>query len=218
MRHLKVIGIALVAVFALIAFAGATTASATRLCATNTTPCGSVYTHTDFRADLQSGASSTFTTSGSPIGINPTIVCSGGTLGLTNTGAGGGDGVAVPVRMTALSYSGCSSTNPAGCESTWTTGPLTGATGQVTSTSGMNGTLALQLPPVTFSCPLLGATETCTFGEVGTFDATLTGGSPAIIDVVNQQLTTTPTFGCPTALNWNARFTVTGHPLYVTSS
>lgn len=217
MRQLKVMGVATLSICGLIALVGATTASATRLCATNTTPCGSTYAHGDFRADLLSGTSSTFTTTGSPIG-NPTIVCSGGTLGVTNTGAGGGDGVAVPVRATALTYSGCSSTNPAGCETSWTTGPLTGATGQIAYTSGMNGTLTLQLPPVTFSCPILGATITCTFGEVGTLDGTVTGGSPATIDITNQQLTTTPAFGCPTSLNWNARFAVTGPALYVSSS
>lgn len=45
MRQIKSITLAVVAVFALVALVGATTASATRLCSTNTSPCpaGNIY-------------------------------------------------------------------------------------------------------------------------------------------------------------------------------
>lgn len=58
----------------------------------------------------------------------------------------------------------------------------------------------------------------CTFaGGSGSIDAIVTGGNPAIIDVVNQPLAATGGFGCPTASTLNVRYQTTS-PLYITNS
>jgi hypothetical protein len=215
MRHLKVMGVAAIAAFALIAFAGATTASATRLCATNTTPCGSIYSHTTFHSTLATGQPAVLTTSGGI--INPTLSCNTSTVSVTNTNAGGGEGVDVAGKLTALSFSGCTSTNPAGCSTSATIGSLAGSTGTVAYTSGMNGTLRLTPPTVSFSCPILGSPVTCTFGGSGTVDATITGGAPAVVDVRNQNIASIGGFGCPNASTWNATYHMT-HTLFVSTS
>lgn len=219
MRHLKTIGLAAIAVFAVIAFAGATTASATRLCTvTNQSPCTDFYAHTNFHNDLVAGTQSVVTTTGSPVGVNPTFTCAASTWGWTNTNAGGGAGVPVGIRLTALSFTNCTSVNPAGCSTSWTVGSLASATGTIAWTSGVNGTLTYTPPTVTYTCPILGSAVTCTIGGSGTIDGTVTGGHDAVIDIVNQSATVTGGFGCPTAVQWNARYTVTNHTLLVTSS
>jgi hypothetical protein len=215
MRHLKTMGVAVIAVFALVAFAGATTASATRLCATNTTPCSSIYTHTNFHSTLATGQPAVLTTSGGI--INPTLSCTTSTVSVTNTNAGGGAGVPVAGKLTSLSFSGCTSVNPAGCSSTATIGSLASATGTIAYTSGMNGTLRLTPPTVSFSCPILGSPVTCTFGGSGTVDATVTGGTRAVIDVRNQNIASTGGFGCPNASTWNATYH-TSNTLYISNS
>src|SRR4051812_16801945 len=175
MRHLKVIGLAAIAVFALVAFAGATTASATRLCTvTNQSPCTDFYNHTNFNTDLVAGTQSVWTTTGSPVGVNPTFTCGTSAWGWTNTNAGGGAGVAVGIRLTALSFANCTSVNPAGCSTSWTVGSLTNATGTIAWTSGVNGTLRYTPPTVTYTCPILGASFNCTWGGAGTIDGTVT--------------------------------------------
>lgn len=218
MRHLKMMGLTLLVVFALVALAGATTASATKLCQTNTSPCGSAYpANTAFHADLRPGTSFVITTSGSPTGFNPAMTCSGSTWGLTSTGAGGGAGVAVPVRLTALSVTSCTSAGPTGCESSATVGALTGATGQVAWTSGVNGTLTIAPPTMTWNCPILGTVISCTYGGSGTLDSTITGGASPPIEFVNQSIASTGGFGCPTTAQWNFQLTVT-KSLFVTNS
>jgi hypothetical protein len=219
MRHLKMMGLAALAVFALVALAGATTASATRLCTTtNTSPCTHFYAHTNFNSDLQAGTTSVWTTSGSPVGVNPTFTCATSGLGWTSTNAGGGAGVPVGIRLTSLVYTSCTSVNPAGCSTTWTVGSLANATGQVAWTSGVNGTLTYTPPTVSYTCAILGMPVNCTIGGSGTVDGMLTGGHDPVIDIVNQNMATTGGFGCPTSMQWNARYTVTNHTIIVTNS
>jgi hypothetical protein len=217
MRHLKAVGLITLAIAAL---TGASTASATRLCSTNTSPCANVYANnTTFDSHLLSGTSFVFTTSGSPLGINPTQTCGSFTLALTNTNQGGGEGVPVAVKLAALAVTQCTSVNPAGCGSSWTVGSLAGATGTIVSTSGANGTLRFTPPTMTYVCPILGAPVACAFGGSGTLDGTVTGGSPSIIEFVNQFLPSTGGFGCPTAAQVNMRYQTTAPlPLYIATS
>jgi hypothetical protein len=215
MRALKTVGTLLVVVFAVVAFAGATTASATRLCTTNTTPCTSVYANDrTFPMHLKPSTTITVTTSGGI--INPTFTCAASTWGLTNSNQGGGVGVAVAVRLASVSYSACTSVNPAGCSSTFTVG-LAGATGDVTSTAGMDGTLQLTPPLLGITCPILGTAVLCTYGGSGTLDGTVTGGNVATIDVRNQTIPASGGVGCPTSSVWNFTYTTTT-ALFVTAS
>jgi hypothetical protein len=220
MRHLKMMGLAAIAVFALVAFAGATTASATRLCSVATTPCpaANIYpVNTSFPADLLAGTNAVLTTSGSPVGVNPTLTCSASGVGVTNSNTGGGAGTPVNGHLGSLSFSSCTSVNPAGCSTSATVGSLAAATGTIAWTSGANGTLRLTPPTVSFTCPILGAPVTCVFGGSGTVDGTLTGGATPVVDIVNQAIASTGGFGCPTASQWNARYSVT-KALFVSNS
>lgn len=215
MHHTKLLGAAVAALLLVVALAGAAPASATRLCRTNTAPCTNVYIHTEFHADLLGGTTSVMTTSGGI--VNPTLTCTITTLRITNTNAGGGEGVPVAVRLTSLSFTGCTSTSPTGCESQGTVGSLAASSGTITHTTGVNGTLRFAVPPITFSCPILGSTATCHFSATDLIDGTVTGGQPAVIDIVNQPFHGSG-FGCPTSMQWNARYGLTNHPLYVTTS
>jgi hypothetical protein len=216
MRHLKILGIAVIATFSLVAFVGATTASATRLCATNTTPCANVYPNdSTFTAHLVPATTLVITTSGGS--SNPTLSCNSSTMGLTNANTGGAAGVAATTRLNALSFSNCSSVNPTGCGSTFQVGSLAGTDGIINSTAGRNGTLQLTPPLIGWTCAFLGVNVQCTYGGSGTLDATVTGGSPAIIEIRNQTLAGIGGFGCQTLTTWNATYQTTS-ALYVTSS
>jgi hypothetical protein len=215
LRHLRVVGLIVVAVLAVAGCAGAATASATRLCGTNTTPCANVYANdTTFGLHLKTGTGLFITTSGGL--FNWTMSCNSSAWGVTTSNQGGGAGVAVGVRLASGSYTGCSSQGTTGCASSLTVS-ATGATGVVTSTAGMNGTLQLVPPTVTMHCPIGGNTTACTYGGSGTLDGTVTGGSPAIVDFVNQSFPSIGGFGCPTASTWNFQYQTTV-PLYISPS
>jgi hypothetical protein len=81
----------------------------------------------------------------------------------------------------------------------------------------MNGTLQLTPPLVGFICPILGVNVNCTFGGSGTVDGTITGGSPAVVDIRNQSIASIGGFGCPTASVWNATYQTTS-ALFVSAS
>lgn len=215
-HHLKGAGVATVAVLVLVAFAGASTASATRLCVTNTNPCGLRWANgTPFTMHLRSGVGAVFTTSGGT--INPTLTCSTSKLTITSSNDGGGAGVPVAVALSALTFTGCTSTNPTGCEPQGTVGALGGATGTIAWTSGINGTLRITPPTVSFSCPIFGASVVCTFGGAGTVDGNVTGGSTPIIDIVNQSIAATGGLGCPPNALLNAEYQSTV-AIFVTNS
>jgi hypothetical protein len=201
-----------------VSLVGVGAASATRLCATNTAPCANVYpADTRLHATLTPGSVLEFTTAGSPVGVNPTFSCADSTAEFTLRDSGGGAGTVVRKLLRLLTITGCTSTGPTGCSSSGTVGSLTAATGPVAWTSGTNGTLTFTPPTVSFSCPILGAPVTCTFGGSGTLDATETGGNTAVIDFVGQPLASTGGFGCPTSSTLNARYQTVA-PVYVTNS
>lgn len=220
MQHLR--NAILVVVVVLMTAAGITgTASAavTRLCGTDTTPCTGTTDHASITETNAPGTTSSITTSGSPVGINPTITCSDSHKTITTTTDTSGSDIKLFIKinlnfLVPLFFGGCTSTGPTGCSSSASSS--SGITGEITWTAGMNGTTRETIPAFTFTCPILGAPVSCTFGGSGTVDGTFTGGNPAKIDYVNQALPSTGGFGCPTNATWNVLFT-TSTALYITS-
>ena len=217
MRNLKKLSLAAVAVFALVAFAGAGAASATSLCATPAvTMCPSpLAAHTLIRADLKTGVNAVLTTSGGL--ANPTLTCTASSVTITTTSAGGTGVTDLPGDLTGLTFTGCSSMNPSGCTNT---GEVAGLpkSGSVMWSSGSNGTFTVNAPTVSFTCPIAGFPVTCAFGGNGDVTGSFTGGNPATVQFTNQSIASTGGFGCPTAAQWNATYSVTTpNPLYLTN-
>jgi hypothetical protein len=216
MRNLKKLSVAAMAVFALVAFAGASSASATVLCQTTGTPCAAMLPPgTTISADLKTATNAVLTTSGGL--ANPTLTCtsSGVDIDTTTTGSAGGT---VLGDLTALSFSGCTSVNPAGCSSAATVTGLP-TSGSVAWTSGNNGTFTVTAPVVTFTCTIVGFPVQCSFGNSGSVSGAFTGGNPAEVKFTNQSIASTGGFGCPSAAQWNATYSVTTpKPLYLTNS
>lgn len=104
MKHLKILGAALVAAIAVTALLGSGTASATVLCKEAKNPCGtSAYpSGTEFKTELFTG--------GRTVWRNPDSStydeCTGNTL-LGKIGSAGGVGTAVTVPLSSASWTGC---------------------------------------------------------------------------------------------------------------
>jgi hypothetical protein len=217
MRKLKMLGVSAVALLALaVAAIGATSASATVLCSTNPS------THVCPSANLLAGpgrsaaisASSTNATLVTSGGLlNPSVTCRSSTANIT-AGPGGGSGVALPGRLTGLTFTSCTSTNPSGCSSSAiVTGlPTSGSLAWLSGTH--NGTITITAPDVEIDCPFLGATIRCHYGG-NSVTGTVTGGNPATVsfNAVVNSLTGSP---CPPRATWTATYTVTSpRPMYV---
>jgi hypothetical protein len=150
--------------------------------------------------------------------INPASTCATSHMGLQTTGAGGGAGVAVPVKLTSLTLQNCVTTNPAGCSSTFTVGSLANSTGSASYTSTSNGTITLHAPTMSHTCPLGSGSVTCSYGS-NHVHGTIGGGSPAHVTFTNQALSSTSGGFCPTDATWTATYrATTPHALFVTNS
>ena len=217
MRHFKLLSLAAMAVLALVAFAGAGSASATVLCGTSASPCASPLPNdTTLRMDIKTSTNMLMTTSGGF--VNPTFTCTSSALDLTTTSAGGAAVTNLAGDLRGMTLSGCSSANPAGCSSAWTVTGLPTAW-SVMWTTGNNGTLSLATPVMTVSCVLSGIPVNCSFGNGGSVTGSVTGGTPAEVRFINQTLAITAGFGCPTAAQVNATYSVTTpSPLFLTNN
>jgi hypothetical protein len=207
MKCLKMPGLAAVAAMALVAFIGASSASATVLCkeAGTTTNCsangkdypaGSV-----IQTSLDSGTDTTFTTTGGSV----ENTCTGSTIeAVTGNTGGATETVRSAVALNKLIFSNCTNT----------TDVLEGGELEFHWISGTdNGTLTAKEFAITM---LLGGLS-CTYtAGTGTDLGTVTGGNPATIDisaVLNKKSGPIP---CPSTIIWGAKYTVTSPtPLYV---
>ena len=206
MKYLKTFTLAAVAAVAAMAFIGTGTASATRICSTNTLPCNSILgSGTALKAEL-TGGSEAILTSGFAV-----IKCKASVIEGETTSAGGGAGVAVTGEITAASWSTCtcnigSATTgveklPWNAELTWT--------------KEMNGTLKVAAPQGFFTC----AGSKCIYGATSV-STTVTGGSPA---TVTASVTLEKKLGsgvlCSATATWKATYTVISpNPLWVSES
>jgi hypothetical protein len=195
MKYVKMLGLAAVAAAALMAFVGASTASATVLCANNgsTTACSSKYAAgTAIKAENEGTA--TLTTS------FKNIECTGSNVEGTTSNTGK-SGEAVSGSVSSLTFTGCN------CEvKVLKTGSLS-----VTWISGTdNGTLKSSGAEVTANCSTIFGTVHCIYATSSTDLGTLTGGTTAKMDISSADIPRLTTNAlCDESANWDATYKVT---------
>lgn len=201
MKHLKMLGIVVVAALASMAIVGAGSASATVLCKKDATPCGGEIwpKNQAFKSSLESGTEAVFkftVESGSW-----EVKCTGSTMdGFIENAGGAGD---VIIDLETLTFTNC------GC-------PVTtlkeGSISVKYTATTMNGSVTTANRQVTFSCM-----AHCVYGD-GSM-GTLTGGAMGTIDVNGTMAKVSGSFLCPSSITWKASYTVTApEPLYVAAS
>ena len=196
MKHLKMLGLAVMAAAALMAF-GAGTASADTLCSVNTSPCpaGSGYgVGTKITSNLVAGTKAVLKAGFA------TVECSKSTVNGEVTSASGTG--AVSGNITTLDFTECN------CEvKTLKAGKLS-----VTAAGSGNGTLVSTGSEVTVNC----FGSDCIYGE-GTI-GTATGGNPAKIDANASLKKLGGGFLCADPASWTASYEVTApKPLFTTA-
>lgn len=196
MKHLKMLGLAAMAVVALMAVIGAGSASATTLCSENGTPCPEAKRYkkeTAYKSVLEGGTKVVF-----DAGFYK-VECTASSISgkISNEGGAG----AVIIGLETVSFEGC------GCE----VKTLKAGSMSVEHTTGtMNGKLTTA--NIEVSIPCMGK---CVYGE-GPL-GTLTGGGMGTMDIsglMNRVMGNEP--GCPKTITWEASYTVTApEPIYV---
>jgi hypothetical protein len=214
MRSIRSLGVALIAVLAVAAL-GASTASATRLCNSATAPCpvaNIVPSGTTITASLRSGGTARLVTAGAV--INPTITCTASTVTLRTTDAGGGSGVNLngSVAAGAITFSGCTSTTPSGCDTSITN--TNGSTGFLRWTSGVRADLTVTAPTFPVTCPLqgVGTRIVCSYGGnsvTGAFSGgTIGPAATASVTYTSAAINASGGASCPTSARWTATYRV----------
>jgi hypothetical protein len=195
MKYVKILGLAVMAAMALMAFTGAGSASATVLCKTNTNPCNSKWTvGTELEFSLKSGTSATWKGTGG----ETLKTCTGAKLRAEITSAGS---ATETVKAKVLDNSWTSCTVPT----------LTLKTGELeihSITGSTNGTLTLKNAEFTTKDIIFGD---CVYGTAasGTDLGTLTssGIGDSVIDV---SATLSPVgLNCCPQVTWQEEFTIT---------
>jgi hypothetical protein len=205
MKYLKALGIAAVAAMVLTAFLGASSASATVLCKTTSTPCGAEWhysTGTEIHATLKPGTKAIFSASGI-IGE-----CSESTIAskTTNTGSAS-ETVDGKIEKEKLTWGSCTA------EKTET---VKGGLLEIHWIPGTdNGTVTMR--EVEWTSKSAGIS--CTYGAGEGIDlGTLTGGAESTISV-NTIVNVTGGFLCPKTVTWTAEYVVTSPtPLFVSTN
>jgi hypothetical protein len=212
MKYVKMLGLAAVAAAALMAFVGASTASATVLCkvqgegsgaSTGTTcPANQAYgAGTKIKASLVSGTKAKLKTE------FKTIECEESSVeGETSSEGGAGESITGPEGK--LSFGKCN------CEvKVFKAGTL--STSWISGTH--NGTLTSTGSETTTTCNTIFGSVHCIYVTENDDLGTLTGGTMAKLDA-NASIPRLPTNGlCSAEANWTAEYTVTApEPLWVT--
>ncbi|HET7455473.1 MAG TPA: hypothetical protein VFJ76_08135 [Solirubrobacterales bacterium] len=187
MKHLKILGLALVAAAALMAFLGAGTASATKLCEDKA--CTVDYAKGTKIVSTLSGSAILETTGGTVLDT-----CTGGEV---NGKTSETEGEPLSGSISALTWSGCSKTTD-----TTATGEL-----KIKATSGGNGEVEGVGSSVTVS-GIFGTS--CVYGTgTGTKLGELQGGTPATLAISALVPRTVANALCPAETRWTASYTVT---------
>jgi|SRR5690349_713923 len=195
MRRIKLVGLALAATPLAFAFVGVGSASATRLCASNTLPCANIIeAGATAKGELKSGTESVFT-SGFAV-----VKCKTSTTEEKTTSSGGEEGVPVSGQITAISWSNCSC-NLGGSVTTgveklpWTT--------ELNYTSEMNGAVTISNPQWWFTC----AGTKCVYSSAGP-KITRLPGNP-MEDHYSQSFTLISSLSgllCASTITWKATY------------
>jgi hypothetical protein len=206
MKYIKILGLAAVAAMALMAFVGASSASATVLCKVSTSPCptGSMYEPGTVIEGVSTNATLTSDLA--------TVVCTNSET-VAKTETTGSSTTTVTGTITALTFTGCTANNgTVKCTVTVQGLPYHA---EVHWGSGVNGTLTVKAhaggvsPGATVVCAGL---ISCTF-ENTLFTLPVNGGNPATI-VANAVPLERTAFGgtplCGTTAAWDATYTAVG--------
>jgi hypothetical protein len=211
MKYVKMIGLAALAVSALMAIAGTGTASATVFCHATSSPCAEKWkAGTEPRFIVKPGTAGIWSDTSGGIAAK----CPEGELRGTITSAGS----AAETVKVSIPASGLIWNNVEGCIETKT---LEGGTIEVHAISGTdNGTVTISGFKITIS--ILGASCIYGFGSGATL-GTLTGNGSgtAVLDIETNFVKKEGAFTCPLDLNWAEEFTQekpSGTALYVLSS
>jgi len=194
MKCLKALGLAALAAMALTAFLGASSASASVLCTTTTTPCGTGW-HIDTLEATATGSLSVHSTSGS---LEAT--CGGSSETATKRTTGSSTTTPVYTVSTAgLTWNSCNQV----------TKTLEGGELEVHQIAGThNGTVTGK----GFKWTTVVAGISCVFGYgTGVDLGTLTGGSPAVLDVNAIVNKVEGSFLCPADSQLTANYQITNH-------
>jgi len=211
MKYLKTIGLATLAVAALMVIAGTGSASATVFCHTTSSPCPEKWkVATEPRFIVKPGTAGIWNDTSGAVAAK----CPEGELRGTITNAGSAtETVKISVPASGLTWQ-----NVEGCIKTET---LEGGTLEVHAISGTdNGTVTVSGVKITIS--ILGASCIYGFGlnaNLGTL--TGNGSGTATLDIKTNFVKKEGGFTCPTDLNWAEEFTQekpSGTALYVLSS
>jgi hypothetical protein len=195
MKHLKILGIAVLAAAALTTLAGAGSASATTLCKTATSPCSEYW---------PLGTKFDFSLQGTGLWEDPFKIkfqeCTSATFTTVNTNT---VGASVGMKVEVIHWGNPEST----C--TRTTDLLAWGEMKVEWLSGTaNGTLKDIGTEWTVGECTYGFPEWTTLG-------TLKGGNPATVEI---EATVLPLKGtCTTKYKWTAKFSISPSPLYIES-
>jgi hypothetical protein len=203
MKYLKMVGLCLVVAAALMAF-GAGTASATKLCSVNTSPCPAGNTYgkgTAIKTQLVAGTKSVMSSG------FVTISCTESTLSGKTTSEGGAG--AVLGSISSVTWKGCTS-NLGACTASSLNTPWPA---EVTG-SGGNGTMTVSKPGGKFTC---GGT-TCEY-EGSKASVSISGGNPARAKASNVSFSKIGGgFLCSSTASWTSEYEVTApKPLFVVS-
>ena len=190
MKHVKMLGLAIVAALALTAVVGAGTASATVICSTN--PCGTHYA---------SGTTISGSSNHAVLTTNiDTVTCtSSGFSGKTTTTGGANE--TVKGTISSLTFSGCTNKEGEKCNVSSVNTPYNA---EVHASGKGNGTLTVFNGGAFVDC---GSFINCTF-TAATASLSVTGGTPATAKANGISLSSSG-FLCPSTATWTATYTVT---------
>lgn len=204
MKHIKILALCLLGALAAMALAGAGTASATKLCSVNTSPCPAGNTYgkgTSIKTQLVAGTKSVMSSG------FVTITCTESSMNGKTTSEGGAG--AVTGEITSVTWKGCTS----GLGSCTASSLKTPWPAEVTG-SGGNGTMSVKNAAGKFTC---GGT-TCEY-EASKASVSITGGNPARAKASNVSFSKIGGgFLCSSTASWTSEYEVTApNPLFVVS-
>jgi hypothetical protein len=205
MKSLKMLGLAAVATMALTAAFGASSASATVLCTTTSTPCGSAWHVDTIEASIKAGSSAILRATG----FGAEATCGTGSS-LTATKKTTGSSTTTPVGSVAkagLTWSSCTNI----------TNTLGGGEIEVHHIAGTdNGTVTAK----GFEITVVFSSVTCVYGAPNGVDlGTLTGGHNATLHFTANPNKVAGSFICPSHIVWEGDYTITNHTnVFVTAS
>jgi hypothetical protein len=210
MKYVKMLGLAVIAASALMAFVGAGSASATTLCTNGVNASGLCETGATTRYPvgtkfLAESTHATLTVTG---GATNEVTCKNSSTEVEQTSLGNDTGGAVTGKITDLTFTNCVTVGGiSGLACTVTTG--SGYTGEMKATDNKgNGTLTVT--STTSTKVVCGSIFSCTYTTAkGGVVLNVTGGAPATFatPAAGVTLTSTGGFGCGSASVWHATYT-----------